>query len=93
MANKHFIGLVQSVLSSAQAALGEENSPMALRLAKDGVLARRTAEKSLDLLTMLQEKTHGNLDETERDALNKAVTFLRERLEPSPASNKAEELN
>ena len=81
MPDKHFIGLVHSVLSSAQAALGEENSPMTLHLAKDGILSRRTAEKSLELLTMLQRKTYGNLDETERDALYQAQKSIADRLE------------
>ena len=85
MANKHFIGLVYSLLSSAQAALGEKNSPMTLQLAKDKLLERRTAEKSLFLLEMLEEKTHGNLDETERDALRGALKAVRERLEQLPS--------
>ena len=63
---------------------------MRLQLAKDGLLARRTAEKSLALLEMLQRKTLGNLDETERDALNKAQQTVAERLEQV---TKAEELN
>ena len=54
MSDKHFIGLVHSVLSSAEAALGETNSPMLSHLAKDGVLKRRTAEKKLELLPVLQ---------------------------------------
>jgi hypothetical protein len=81
VANKHFIGLVHSVLSSAEAALGEAHSPMTRHLLRDGVLAKRTAEKSLELLSMLQEKTHGNLDETERDALRSAQATIRERLQ------------
>ena len=81
MAHKHFIGLVASLLSSAEAALGEETSPMALHLARDGALAKRTAERSLELLEMLQQKTHGNLDETERDALYQAQKKITARLE------------
>lgn len=54
---------------------------MTLHLAKDGLLARRTAEKSLELLNMLQRKTLGNLDETERDALHRAQKDISERLE------------
>ena len=80
MADKHFIGLVQSVLTSAEAALGEENSPMTRHLIKDGVLARRTAERSLELLKMLERKTAGNLDELERDMLNKALKTVSDRL-------------
>ncbi len=80
MPNKHFMGLVNSILSSAQASLGEEFSPMTRHLAKDGILARRTAEKSLELLSMLHEKTAGNLDEAEREALLSAQQTIGEAL-------------
>ncbi len=80
MSDKHFIGLVHSVLSSAEAALGETNSPMLSHLAKDGVLKRRTAEKSLELLRMLERKTLGNLDETEQQALHHARKTIEEKL-------------
>jgi hypothetical protein len=80
MTEKHFIGLVHSILSSAEAALGEMNSPMLSHLAKDGALSRKTAERSLELLTMLQRKTLGNLDETERDALYQAQKTISEKL-------------
>ena len=81
MSDKHFIGLVQSILSSAEAALGETYSPMTKHLAKDGVLARRTAERSLELLTMLERKTLGNLDDGERANLQAAKASIRQRLE------------
>jgi hypothetical protein len=81
MTDKHFIGLVHSILSSAEAALGETNSPMLSHLAKDGALKRQTAERSLELLNMLQRKTLGNLDETERDALYQAQKTISEKLE------------
>jgi hypothetical protein len=80
MTDKHFIGLVQSILSSAQAALGETHSPMTTHLVKDGILRRETAERGLELLNMLQRKTLGNLDETERDALYQAQKVISERL-------------
>ena len=86
MSDPRFIGLVHSILSSAEAALGEMNSPMVTRLARDGILARRTGEKSLQLLEMLQQKTNGNLDETERGALYGAMRTIRERLETLPES-------
>lgn len=85
MADKHFIGLVHSVLSSAEASLGELNSPMVTKLARDGALARRTGERSLELLDMLARKTFGNLDDTERDALHRAQKRVRELLEREPA--------
>lgn len=81
MSDPRFIGLVQSLLASAEAALGEVDSPMVRHLARDGVLAQRTGERSLDLLLMLQQKTHGNLDETERGALHGAIRAVQERLE------------
>ena len=81
MSDPRFIGLVQSLLASAEAALGEPDSPMLRHLARDGILARRTGERSLELLHMLQQKTHGNLDETERSALHHAMTRIQGRLE------------
>lgn len=80
MANKHFMGLIQSLLSSAQAALGEAYSPMTRHLVKDGILAKRTAEKSLELLAMLYEKTSGNLDDAEREALLSAQLSIAQAL-------------
>ena len=73
MSDPRFIGLVQSLLASAEAALGEADSPMVRHLARDGVLAQRTGERSLELLVMLEGKTYGNLDETERSALQHAL--------------------
>lgn len=81
MADPRFIGLVHSVLSSAQASLGEENSPMTRRLEGLGARSRRTAERSLALLEMLREKTRGNLDATEKAALEGALGTLRAALD------------
>jgi hypothetical protein len=81
MPDPRFIGLVHSLRSSAEAALGELASPMLTRLARDGVLARTTARRSLDLLEMLVEKTVGQLDATERDALLTARDVVRRRLD------------
>ena len=86
MTDKHFIGLVHSILSSAEAAMGEMNSPMVTRLARDGILAKKTAEKSLELLNMLQQKTIGNLDDTERNALHHAQRTIQQKLESLAAS-------
>jgi Domain of unknown function (DUF1844) len=80
MSDKHFIGLVHSLLSSAEAALGETNSPMLSHLVKDGALKRRTAEKSLELLQMLERKTLGNLDDTEQQTLYQARKTIEEKL-------------
>lgn len=89
MADPHFIGLVHSVLSSAQASLGEEHSPMARRLEGQGLRSRRTAERSLALLEMLREKTRGNLDATEKAALDNGLRTLREGLEVSASEDTA----
>jgi hypothetical protein len=80
MSDPRFIGLVHSLRSSAEAALGELSSPMVTRLARDGALARRTAVRSLELLEMLVDKTVGRLDATERDALLTARDAVRARL-------------
>jgi hypothetical protein len=56
---------------------------MVTRLARDDLLALRTAQRSLDLLDMLYTKTLGNLDETERDALLSARSDIRRRMPPA----------
>ncbi len=81
MADPRFIGLVHSLLASAQASLGEEHSPMVRHLDREGLRSRRTAERSLALLRMLHEKTTGNLDETERAALHDALRSLQAGLD------------
>jgi|FLYL01.1.fsa_nt_gi hypothetical protein len=80
MADPHFIGLVQALRSSAEAALGERHSPMITRLARDGILARQTATKSLNLLQMLARKSYGNLEPTEREALHQAIAAVEQWL-------------
>jgi Domain of unknown function (DUF1844) len=84
MPNQDFVGLVNSLQATAEAALGELNASSALAR-RDGLTespqrARETALRSLRLLTMLAEKTRGNLDMTEADLLSDAVARLRERL-------------
>lgn len=84
MPHPEFVGLVNSLQATAEAALGDLNAASA-SAARDGLLAearaRQTAERSLKLLTMLAEKTRGNLDFTEAELLGDAVTSLRARLE------------
>ena len=87
MPDRRFIGLVHSLRSSAEAALGERASPMVTRLARDGALARTTAERSLDLLEMLIDKTLGRLDATEREALMTARDAVRQRLAATAAGD------
>ena len=84
MPHPDFVGLVNSLQATAEAALGDLNAATA-SAARDGLLeegrARQTAQRSLKLLTMLAEKTRGNLDLTEADLLTGAITALRARLE------------
>lgn len=90
MPDPRFIGLVHSLRSSAEAALGDLTSTMVTRLASDGALVRTTAKRSLDLLDLLFEKTRGNLDATERDALVRARDAVRAALaasEPAAADD------
>jgi len=88
VSDPRFIGLVHSLQSSAEAALGEAASPMLSHLAKDGALARRTAERSLDLLEMLVSKTGGALDATERATLYGARDRVRALLDAHAAASK-----
>ena len=85
MSDPRFIGLVHSLRSSAEAALGEMASPLVTRLARDGLLARTTAVRSLELLEMLVDKTLGRLDATERDALMTARDAVRSLLNATEA--------
>lgn len=84
MSNAEFVGLVNMLHATAEAALGDLNAATA-SAARDGLLAqnraRQTAERSLRLLSMLSEKTRGNLDFTEADLLSHAINSLRERLQ------------
>lgn len=93
MPDPRFIGLVHSLRSSAEAALGDLASPMVTRLARDGALARKTAERSLDLLDMLFEKTRGQLDATEREALVRAREAVRERLTLAEAASRTDTMD
>ena len=83
MANPEFLGLVHSLQATAEAALGDINAATA-SAGRDGLLthdrALETAQRSLKLLSMLAEKTRGNLDMTEAEVLGNAVNALRARL-------------
>ncbi|MFC3834742.1 MULTISPECIES: DUF1844 domain-containing protein [Deinococcus] len=83
MPHPDFIGLVHSLQATAEAALGDLNAATA-SAARDGLLAEgraeQTARRSLTLLTMLAEKTRGNLDLTEAEVLTGAIGALRARL-------------
>ena len=75
-----FMGLVHALRSSAEVALGDDDTPLRAHAARDGVHGLRAAERSLGLLEMLQAKTAGNLGETERDTLWAALRTLRARV-------------
>jgi len=83
MPHPEFVGLVNSLQATAEAALGDLNAATA-SAARDGLLeggrARQTAERSLGLLLMLADKTRGNLDFTEAELLTDAIGSLRARL-------------
>ncbi|WP_425147301.1 DUF1844 domain-containing protein [Deinococcus sp.] len=84
MPNQEFVGLVNMLEATADAALGELTAASALLrqggLSSDPQRARQTAQRSLRLLTMLAEKTRGNLDMTEADLLSGAIAHLRAQM-------------
>jgi Domain of unknown function (DUF1844) len=84
MPDQDFIGLIQSVTASAEAALGQLNV-LTGRLARDGLLddlekRRALGERSLRLLESLASKTRGNLDREEAMVLTTGISNLRELL-------------
>ena len=68
-----FSALVWSLAQSALVHLGEVASPETGRIQADLALARHT----IDLLEILECKTHGNLDEEERNLLGGLLYELR----------------
>lgn len=78
-ATVRFIGLLHALRASAETALGDDTTP--LRLARQqGLQGIKSAQRSLDLLEMLQEKTLGNLNEAERQELWEALRNVRFQL-------------
>lgn len=78
-ASVRFVGLVHALRASAETALGDDTNP--LRLARrQGLEGVKAAKRSLGLLEMLQEKTLGNLDESEREELWHALRGVRATL-------------
>jgi hypothetical protein len=75
------MGLVHALRSSAEAAAGDDDGPLRVSAPRDGVRGLRAAQRSLDLLEMLEHKTRGNLGEAERDTLWTALRAVRARLE------------
>lgn len=70
-----FLNLVVSMSHSALLHLGDAPDPVTGAREKDLPLARQT----IDLLAMLQEKTHGNLTGDEERVLTQAIYDLRMR--------------
>jgi len=85
MPNPEFVGLIQSLEATAEAALGEL-SPLSNQIRGEldgevgGPRARRMVERSLKMLETLAEKTRGNLDFEEAEILGNAIQNLRSRL-------------
>lgn len=78
-ASVRFVGLVHALRASAETALGDDTNP--LRLARrQGLEGVKAAKRSLGLLEMLQEKTLGNLSESEREELWHALRGVRAAL-------------
>jgi Domain of unknown function (DUF1844) len=75
MSNADFIGLIHTLVHTGEAALGQLNV-LSGRLQRN----RQTAERSLRLLEVLAQKTRGNLDATEADALTRGMQSLRQGL-------------
>ena len=85
MPNADFVGLVQSIVATGEAALGTRNA-LTARLERDGVTrSRATAERSLRLLEALAAKTRGNLDAEEAAILSGGLASLRAGLEGAGA--------
>lgn len=79
-ADPRLVGLVQSLRSTAEAALGEGSSPLRLPHAQDHAARLKTAERSLGLLQMLAQKTAGNLSDDERAILLEALSQVEAKL-------------
>lgn len=75
-ASVRFIGLVHALLASAETALGDDTNPLR-QARRQGLEGLKAAQRSLGMLEMLQEKTLGNLDESEREELWGALRGVR----------------
>ncbi len=68
-----FVQFVFGLMQSGMMQLGKLMNPVTHKLEKDLAAAQST----IDLLVMLREKTRGNLDKTESDLLNNAISSLQ----------------
>lgn len=75
-ASVRFIGLVHALRASAETALGDDTNPLR-QARRQGLEGVKAAKRSLGLLEMLQEKTLGNLSESEREELWNALRGVR----------------
>ncbi len=73
--NPHFASLVLGLAQQADAALDGKLPAGAAELAGAGPKA--VAQSLIDTLGMLEQKTAGNLDESEKQLLAQALTELR----------------
>lgn len=78
-ASVRFIGLVHALRASAETALGDDTNPLR-QARRQGLEGVKAAKRSLGLLEMLQEKTLGNLSESEREELWNALRGVRAAL-------------
>ena len=78
-ASVRFIGLVHALRASAETALGDDTNPLR-QARRQGLEGVKAAKRSLGLLEMLQEKTLGNLGESEREELWHALRGVRAAL-------------
>lgn len=68
----NFAGLVQDLFATGMMQLGAELQP-----GQPGQLDLEGARETIDLLGLLQQKTHGNLDDREERLLNSVLYELR----------------
>lgn len=75
--NQHFASLVMGLAAQAEAALQGK-----IPLGMEGLTpqdTRQVAQAMIDTLGMLEQKTHGHLEDDERRLLTEALTALRFR--------------
>lgn len=72
-ANPYFLQLVISLHAAAMYQMGKTVSPISGKIERDMAQAR----VSIDMLTMIQEKTAGNLQEDEKRFLDSTIYILQ----------------
>ena len=86
--NELFITLVSSLTSQAWVQLGKMKNPVSDKIEKN----LEAASMSIDMLTMIQDKTKNNLDDYESKLLEQSLNDLRMNFvfEKNQASNNEE---